>query len=499
MLLEASGDPEKLADLINQEKDLDANQVATWIRQADRIMLLMTILKPQELPMEKLPSELGEDKPSDSKSPLPMLEKLISETEKINTSERMLLLNLARGLYADEAGSEEALENLRQSSAMTPPVRFTNVFYADLLMSSRESSEALRYYRREAELFDEADYARRKAVQIMIGNEDREGLREMINDPRYKNNLSAHSRMKVAAILRDWVGLARAVVQFDYARGSLGGYLLSSFVSGIWIIIVGQFAGFGKRQLLLYAFALILGIMSASATLFAVVIHHDIRGFTLEGDLWHQLTYCIAGIGLREETIKLLFFAPLIPFLKRQPEINSLVVASFVGLGFAMQENIGYYLGEGFTPWSRFFSANFFHLAVTGIAGLALVQFARWPRTRWEELLATFIAVVIVHGLYDAFIMIPELSLEYSIFTLLILAMIAYRFFDQAEHLAHPGRSRPVSPLGVFVIGAALLGGIVMVSSCWGTPFRSALVGFLSSGLAIFPVVFIFINRFRDA
>jgi len=94
--------------------------------------------------------------------------------------------------------------------------------------------------------------------------------------------------------------------------------------------------------------------------------------------------------------------------------------------------------------------------------------------------------------------MIPELSFEFSIFTLLILAMIAYRFFDQAEHLAHPGRNRALSPLGVFVLGAALLGGIVMIYSCWGMSFRMALLSFLASGLGIFPVVFIFINRFRD-
>ena len=84
-------------------------------------------------------------------------------------------------------------------------------------------------------------------------------------------------------------------------------------------------------------------------------------------------------------------------------------------------------------------------------------------------------------------------------FTLLFLAMIAYRFFDQAEHLAQSGRTRSVSPLGVFVLGATLLGGIVMISSCWGMSFRMALHGFLDTGLGIVPVVFIFINRFRDA
>jgi RsiW-degrading membrane proteinase PrsW (M82 family) len=312
-------------------------------------------------------------------------------------------------------------------------------------------------------------------------------------------SLDAHTQMQLAAEGRDWFGLARAVLVFDYERSSLGRYLLTLLVGAVWVGIVGQFAGFGKRRFILYGAALLLGVMSASATLFVVVIQENIRGFTMGEDMWSQLVYCIAGIGLREETIKLVFFAPLVPFVLRRPEIEGLVVAAFVGLGFALQENVGYYLGRDFSPWSRFFTANFFHLAITGILGLALVQFVRWPRTRWEELLATFLAVVVVHGVYDAFLLIPELIVEFSIFVLLILALIAYRFFDQAEHLAHPDRSRVISPLGVFVLGATLLGGVVMISSCWGMSFNSALVDFVGSGLGIFPVVFVFINRFRDA
>ncbi len=503
MLHAAHGDSEKLAELINQKEDLDAEQAAHWIRQADQIMMLMAMQQSQttidELTENQAAAEEYDDK--ELKTPLPMLEKLISEAGKVDASERMLLLNLTRGFYADEAGAAEALKNLQQSSAMDPPVRFANEFYADVLVHSPQDkqAEALQHYLRESEFFDQAAYARQQAMQIMIVNKDRQGLEKISDQSQYMDNLDAHSRMEIATILNDWLSLARAVIQLDYERSTAVRYLISLFAGAIWLIIIGQFAGFGKRQLILYSAALLLGIMSASTTLFVVVIQDNVRGFTLEGDMWHQLTYCIAGIGLREESIKLLFFVPLIPFLKRRPEIEGLVVASFVGLGFAIQENVGYFLGESFSPWSRFFSANFFHMAITGILGLALLQFARWPRTRWEELLATFLAAVVIHGLYDALLMIPELSSDFGIFTLLILSVIAYRYFDLAEHLANTGRSRILSPLGVFVLGAALLGGVVMVFSCWGMPFRLALMGFLGSGLTVFPVVFIFINRFRDA
>lgn len=496
----------KLTEFFEQRQNLDVEQTAQWVRQADQIMLLLAMQQAQQFSLDGFGRGLsGDDGENGSdlimEAPLPLLEKLIADAGKVDSSERMLLLNLARGLYGEEADATTAMANLKQSALMEPAVRFANEFYADVLFDSKAGSEsaALQHYLREAELFEAAEYARQRVVRIMVLNKDRTGLQEIYNNPRYKNSLDAHSRIEITAILHDWLGLARAVLRFDYDRSSVGPYLISLFAGGIWLVIIGQFAGFKKRQVVIYAAALILGILSASATLFAVVIHHDVRGFTLEGDIWHQLVYCIAGIGLREETIKLLFFVPLIPILRKRPEIDGLVVASFVGLGFAVQENVGYYLGEGFSPWSRFFTANFFHLAVTGILGMALLQFARWPRTRWEELLATLIAAIVIHGLYDAFLMIPELARDLSILSVLIISLIAYRFFDQAEHLASAGRSRALSPLGVFVLGAALLGGLVMIFSCWGVPFRSALSGFLASGLGLFPVVFIFINRFRDA
>lgn len=497
--LSAAGfDSAGVAEVVNREQELDTEQTAHWIRHADQIMLMIAMHQIQLLPQGGADGKAADP---DLKSPLAMLEDLIAGAKNVDESGRMLLLNLARGLHANEAGAEEATANLSQAAAMEPPVRFANEFYADVLLKSNpeDDRDVLKHYQHEASSFEDAKFARQQVVRLMLVNHDREGLQEISADPRYLQSLDAHTQMQLAAEGRDWFGLARAVLVFDYERSSLGRYLLTLLVGAVWVGIVGQFAGFGKRRFILYGAALLLGVMSASATLFVVVIQENIRGFTIGEDMWSQLVYCIAGIGLREETIKLVFFAPLVPFVLRRPEIEGLVVAAFVGLGFALQENVGYYLGRDFSPWSRFFTANFFHLAITGILGLALVQFVRWPRTRWEELLATFLAVVVVHGVYDAFLLIPELIVEFSIFVLLILALIAYRFFDQAEHLAHPDRSRVISPLGVFVLGATLLGGVVMISSCWGMSFNSALVDFVGSGLGIFPVVFVFINRFRDA
>ncbi len=502
MLVSAEGDAGKLGEMLGESQDLNAEQAADWIRKADQVMLKMALQRSRNAPLDGRGINSGGDKKALSlQAPLPMLEKIISEASKVDASERMLLLNFARALYGEDEERNKATENLHQATAMEPAVRFANEFYADVLMKSEKGNrdKALKHYLREADLFEQAAYARQHVVRILLLNEDRPGLKKISADSKYIADLDAHSQMRIATVLRDWPGLAKAVLKFDYDRSSLGRYLISLFAGAIWLIIIGQFAGFEKRRLILYALALVLGVMSASATLFTVVVQEQIRGFTMEGDLMHQLIYCVAGIGLREEVLKLLFFIPLIPLLKKRPQIDALVVAAIVGLGFAIQENVGYYQGGGFSPWARFFTANFFHMAVTGLLGLALVQFVRWPRTRWEELLSTFIAAVVLHGLYDAFYMIPQL-LEFSSFApLLILSVIAYRFFDIGEHLASSSRRRDLSPLGVFVLGAALLAGVLMIVSCWGMPFRLALMGFLGSGLSIFPIIFIFINRFRDA
>ncbi|QDU54674.1 PrsW family glutamic-type intramembrane protease [Aeoliella mucimassa] len=213
---------------------------------------------------------------------------------------------------------------------------------------------------------------------------------------------------------RQWVRYWWAIPKIMWL-GAVPGATAVALVTGIcWFVFIVQ-AGQPHREhgirWWLAALAVPLGVLSIWPTLFAVDWQDIEMGISEADDLKAGLKFFIAGVGLREELCKLLMFVPLLPpIIRRRNEREALIVAACVGLGFAMEENINYILGTG-DATGRFLTANFFHMSLTGIAGLALCRGIWCPRERAAEAGVVFLVAVFVHGLYDAFIVLPDLQI----------------------------------------------------------------------------------------
>jgi RsiW-degrading membrane proteinase PrsW (M82 family) len=144
------------------------------------------------------------------------------------------------------------------------------------------------------------------------------------------------------------------------------------------------------------------------------------------------LKYNILGIGLREETAKLLCFAPLLPWLVwRRDELSALISAGCVGIGFGMEENVGY-IGSSLASGTlgRLLTATPFHMALTGLVGVAAYRGCRRPRQWAAPFAATFVAAVLAHGLYDAFLQLPTLK-DYNMAAGVIFLLCVFQFFSE--------------------------------------------------------------------
>lgn len=297
---------------------------------------------------------------------------------------------------------------------------------------------------------------------------------------------------------RDWVAIFRWQAWIDVLSLKSPMFLISLFAGSVWAIIIARFAGFSRNQLLLYGLALLLGGFSATLTIIALIFQ-EMRGITETGTLLDQLIFWIAGVGFREELAKLLCFAPLLIFLRKGEPVDALICGGMVGLGFAIQENINYFVEAGPTnALGRMMTANFLHLGMTAIAARALYRLVKWPRKCWEEFLATFIGVVVVHGLYDAVLSIPEVSEYGGLLSLVVIAGIAYYFctLAGAGGRLRPGRS--FSPVAVLVFGLAVLTGGVYVFLCFYIPPGMAAVICGESLIGVFVFGAIFINRLHE-
>lgn len=394
-------------------------------------------------------------------------------------------------------------EGIRRLESLDPSLRHRQECLGDLRYLAGDTAGALLAYLAEAERFPEARYARRSALRLARYEEDREGLRNLLADPSFLAAAGPTARIGFHAWLGDQAGLARSVLAVERDLLLSPFAIPALFTAAIWFLVLLSFRAPSPafRRLCLLAFA--LGIASATLTLHAAVVQEEMRGFRFdaEASAMDQFLHFLAGVALREEVLKLLCFAPLAFALRRRgTALEALVLAGMTGLGFAFQENLAYYQsGAGtFTAWVRLLTANALHFSLTGVAGHALWRMLHRRLRGWEEFLLVFLAVVFAHALYNSLLSMPALE-GYSPLAPILVAVIAYQYFDPLrQHLDTAGLHRRLSPLGIFVMGSALLTCAILVGSAAAMPFRFALGAFASSVAAMVPLAFAFIGRFRD-
>ncbi len=405
-----------------------------------------------------------------------------------------------RAIAADDGSGADAAARL---GALPETTRRRDEFLADLSYLAGDADSARDLYVAEARRFPAAVYARRSALFLARYEGDREGLASLLEDPSFRSALSPLEDIHYSAAVPDHVGLAFATVRYQFVLLASSSLLPALFTAAIWFLILLSFQGRARAFLPAALGAFALGIVAAALAFYAGAVQETVRGFRAgEGDPeWKQFLYLLAGVSLREEVAKLLCFLPLALLLARRgTPLEALLLAGFVGLGFAFQENLVYFRGGGAgnLAWTRLLTANPLHFSLTGVAGLALWKVLHRRGRGWEDFLLVFLVVVFAHTVYNSVLTIPSLE-EYAPLHPILVAVIAYQYFDPLrQHMEVAGLHRRLSPFGIFVVGSTLLTCTVLVSASFVLPFRFAAGAFATSLGAMIPLAFAFLSRFRD-
>lgn len=126
--------------------------------------------------------------------------------------------------------------------------------------------------------------------------------------------------------------------------------------------------------------------------------------YILAQDDWVALAvYSVLGIGLIEETAKLIPFAILAVSLKAFDEpVDGIIYAGLVALGFAAYENVGYLEFAGPAEnLARAIAGPLVHIVFASVWGypIGLAVLAR--KFLWLQIAKGFAAAVVIHGIYD--------------------------------------------------------------------------------------------------
>lgn len=203
--------------------------------------------------------------------------------------------------------------------------------------------------------------------------------------------------------------------------------LVSFFISLVWFLYILKLDIFNKEKKLHLLLIFILSIFFTLLTDIPYAFIHQ-AGFRDSASLFPSFMYSVFGIGLIEETIKLI---PLLLMLKFTNAIDEpydyILYASVSALGFAFVENAMYLNTYGLEIISgRALYSTVAHMTFSSILayGLFLNRFKKSKRSPFIVFSVFFFLAIFSHGFYDFWLMNKTASNFSGITTLFLLVLV---------------------------------------------------------------------------
>jgi hypothetical protein len=147
----------------------------------------------------------------------------------------------------------------------------------------------------------------------------------------------------------------------------------------------------------------------------------------------------------------------------------------------------------------RFISANFMHVAMTGLCGLALTRWLRFHRSCWEHSLLTIIGVILIHGAYDFCLSMrdPRGLFSLGFFATVMLMGLTYGYIQELRRV-RLARGNIFGPLWVFLVGVGVLVGCSLVATSRLYGLEMAAVMMVGEGLSSALLIGLFSIQLKD-
>jgi RsiW-degrading membrane proteinase PrsW (M82 family) len=308
-----------------------------------------------------------------------------------------------------------------------------------------------------------------------------------------------YEQLKDAAQRGEWGAVWRGIpATMVYGWRNAGATALAALTGACWLAFAIQAIqprGWRDGRLWLPLVAAALGVLSIWPTRFLILWQEHNWGLVESEQFANSVRFFVLGVGLREELSKLLCFLPLLPWaVWRRDELAALILASCVGLGFAMEENVNYiYASAGTGTLTRLLMPAPLHMAMTGLVGLAAYRACVWPKEWGPLFVATFGVVVLAHGLYDVLVGMPD----YGFFGMLIFVVLVRQFFKELR----PNQALRVESVSLtanflFCVSTVAAATFVYLSAAVGFQVASDMLVMSIAGQAI--MVYLFLREMPE-
>lgn len=426
------------ATALAQRGDLALAERQYWdaLQQAPTVPLLVEFLENHE--HIRLMQVFDPDRTSVATTPpiAPIRDEDIEaffESDKLGEETKLLARyywGALRGALTDELKNE-----VRSAADREPPAPFANRLLARRALVDGDNKEAARRFEREGLSFAERREDAEQSLSIWLSDNEWDELGQRLRDPRFESIAPPYIRHAYALHTRNYVAAVKWLL-LESAKPKLWPLLLALATGIMWFLFCARLGKLKERPvfrgtLLFTAFG--LGVLSVTPTLLLIAIEEDLFQLRQAGDPVRDIVFFVAGVGLREELCKFLFFLPLVPFIRRMgTSLDALAAGAMVGLGFATEENLSYFAHADLSTVGRFVTANILHISMTGIIAGSFDDWLRSKREGSLDFSQSFLLVVLMHGAYDYFIASPSVR-DFSFLSTFAFLVLARQFFHRVR------------------------------------------------------------------
>lgn len=277
----------------------------------------------------------------------------------------------------------------------------------------------------------------------------------------------------------NFFGYFKAVFAHTYQNLNFISFIGALLVMIFWLFYLRKIDIYEPEKWRSIILIFILGVLFSEVTFLLSDISVMFTRFHLNGGILNDLLYCIIGIGVIEEFVKIL---PVIIILKYTKSINEpvdyIVYGSVSALGFAFAENLLYFNSYG--PQiivGRALTAVVFHMFLTSLAayGLMLNKY-KSSKGLLTDFAKFFLLAAIIHGLYDFWLINHQVS-SFGILSIIILvfcfsvfntlisnSLSNSEFFDEHIHL----NRRKLQNYLIYSLSAVLMFQYLVISFKFG-------------------------------
>ena len=306
--------------------------------------------------------------------------------------------------------------------------------YLNLLFGSFyhyfDYQQSLNYYDKELLNYPNNPISYESKAKLMVEHKKPGTLVEFLEDPKAKEYVNYTEKRFAFYHKKNIKDYTKTVLSRVLNGLNVIGFIGALLILVIWFKYLLSINSNPKKSILYIVITFILGMTFAFGTsLFTDFNKYDLN-FNVTGEWKNDLIYSIVGIGLIEETVKIIPFL-LIIFLNKniKEPIDYLFYACISALGFAFLENLIYFDASGIkTIQGRALTATIIHLFTTSLIayGIIIGKFSKKRNTILYFMLF-FILAILFHGIYDFWLLNATLK-QFTLmpFLLLLMSMVIW-------------------------------------------------------------------------